>query len=106
MHIGEPEITALGPEGQPFMIDAEAMENRGVEVVDVNAVVHEVVGEVVGLTENEPALHTTAGHPQRETARVMIAPEALLAQFALAITRAPELAAPDNERVVKQAATF
>ena len=47
-HIGQAEIAAAEAERKTFMIDAEAMQDRRVQVVDVDWVVREVVAVVVG----------------------------------------------------------
>ena len=38
VHIGESEIAALIAIGKTFVIDAQKVQNRGVEVVDVNGI--------------------------------------------------------------------
>ena len=64
-----------------------------------------VVGEVVGLAEGEAALHAAAGHPDGEDVGVMVSAERfLVVDVALAERSAAELAAPDDQRVVEQAA--
>ena len=45
-NIGESEIAACVAEGPPGMIQAEQMEDRGVEIVDVNAVLHAVSNSI------------------------------------------------------------
>ena len=51
----------------------------------------------------EPALHAAAGEPHRERVDVMVAAGGVAV---LAHRRATEFAAPDDERVVEQAAGF
>ena len=51
--VGETEVAALVVEGQALVVDAEEVEQGGVEVVDVNAAVDDVVAEVVGLAVAE-----------------------------------------------------
>src|SRR6188768_1704178 len=47
--VGQPMMAALVLEGQPLVIDSEQMQHGGMEVVDVNRRVDDVVGEVIGL---------------------------------------------------------
>ena len=47
---GEAEVEAEVAEGETFVIDAEELENGGLEVVDVDGVFGDVEAEVVGLT--------------------------------------------------------
>ena len=51
-----------------------------------------------------PPLIAAARHPNAETARVMVAAEVVGADLALAVRRPAELAAPDHQRRIEQAA--
>jgi hypothetical protein len=48
--IGEPVVAALVVEGEPFVVEAETVEDGGLEVVDVDRVFSDVEAEVVGGT--------------------------------------------------------
>src|SRR5271157_4611186 len=50
----EPHVQALELEAQAAVVDAQAVQNRGVEVVDVRGVLDDVVTEVVGLAIHDP----------------------------------------------------
>ena len=104
MNIGQPEIPALELVRQPRVIDAQAVQHRGVQIVHVDRVARDVVAEVVGLAVAHARLDAAAGQPDGEAARMMIAAVVVCRQLALAIDRAAELAAPDDQRVVQQAA--
>ena len=73
LHAGEPLLEALVFERQPIVVDAETVEQRGVEVADVDWVLHDVVGEVVGGAVHDTWFDAAAGHPHAEAARVMVA---------------------------------
>ena len=49
VHVGQAEVAALEVVGQPGVVDPQQMQDRGVQVVDVDGVLDDVVGEVVGL---------------------------------------------------------
>ena len=49
MNIRKAEIAALEAVGELLVIDAQLMENGGVEIVNVDDVFHGVVAEVVGF---------------------------------------------------------
>src|SRR5258706_8252291 len=53
-----------------------------------------------------PRFYSAAGHPNTETARVMVAPIVVFAQGTLRIASAPKFSAPDNQRIVQHAALF
>ena len=46
--VGQTEVAALETVGQPFVVDAQQMQHRGVQVVDVHDVFDGVVAEFVG----------------------------------------------------------
>ena len=72
-HIGQPVVAALVLERQPGVVDAEAVQHRGMQVVDVHRLVDDVVAVVVGLTSSDPRLDAAARHPHGEAARVVVA---------------------------------
>src|SRR4051794_35359558 len=94
MHIRQPEISALKLERHSLVIDAEAAEDCGVEVVDVDQVLDDVVAVVVGFAVDEAGLDAAAGHPQCEAAAVVVATVVVLGEDALAVDGSAELAAP------------
>ena len=57
------------------MVNAHEVQQRGLEVVDMNGFVGDVVAELIRFAVDDAGLHTAARHPNRETARVMVAPE-------------------------------
>ena len=73
VHVGQPVVPALELVGQPRVIDAQAMEDRGVQVVDVDRVAGDVVAEVVGLAVGDAGLDAAAGQPDGEAAGVVVA---------------------------------
>ena len=40
MHIGEPEVAALKAIGEPLVVEAELMQQRGVQVVGMHRIAH------------------------------------------------------------------
>ena len=82
----------------PQVVDAQQMKHRGVQVVDVDHVLDGVVAELVGLAVGDAGLDAAAGQPDGKALDVMVAAVALVHR------RAAELAAPDHQRVVQQAA--
>src|SRR4051794_8913291 len=105
MHVGQPIIAALRAERQAFVIDPQAVQDRGVEVVDVNRIAHDVVAVIVGFAVNVTGLDAATGQPYRKATAMMIAAIILL-QASLTIDRSAKLAGPDDERVVEQASLF
>src|SRR5262249_55273911 len=104
MHVRQPILPALELERQLQMVDAEQMQDRRLQVVYVDAVLRHVVTKIIGFAVRQPRLHSTAGQPEREAARVMVAAVLLGGGVALAEGSPTELAAPDDQRVFQQAA--
>ena len=88
------------------MIDAEEMQDGGVQVVHVHGILGHVVAEVVGLAVTGAGLHAAAGHPHGEATRVVVATGFGAVPLALAGDAAAELASPHDERVLEQSATL
>src|SRR5205814_5596607 len=86
---------------QLLVVDAHEMEDGGVQVMDVDLVLDGVPAELVGGAVNDAALDAAARQPHRETEGMM-----LPAVGPLGSRRPAELAAPDDQRVVEQAAGF
>ena len=105
VHIGQPIVAALEAEGKSFVIEAQQVQDRGLQIVDVDFVFHDAEAQFVGLAVMQAGLHAAAGHPHRETIGVVIAAKNVAARgAAFAERRAAELAAADDQRVVEQAA--
>src|SRR5947207_15396144 len=66
-------IDALILVGKLLMIYAKLVQQRGLQVADVHRACHHVVRELVGFAVNDAALHATAGHPEAEAARMVVA---------------------------------
>jgi hypothetical protein len=73
MHVSEAVMPALKFEGQSRVIDAEAVHQRGVQVMHVDGVTRDIVAVIIGLAVSHAGLDSAAGHPDGETARMMIA---------------------------------
>src|SRR5690606_37343696 len=73
MDVGESEVAALVTVGELLVVDAEAVEDGGVEIVHVDGVFEDVVAEVVGEAVVESRLDASARHPDGEASRMMVA---------------------------------
>src|SRR6266498_5381634 len=104
MYVREPVITALEAEDELLVIDAEAMQDGGVLVVYVDRILDDIMAKVVGLAIGDAPLDPAAGHPNAEVSAVMVAAVVVRFDLALAVNRAAELAAPNDQRVVQHAA--
>lgn len=62
--VGEAETASLVAVGETFVVDAEEMEDGGLEVVYVDRVLGDVVAVFVSAAVLAAALDSAAGHPQ------------------------------------------
>ena len=97
MNVGQPHVAAAVEVRQEPMVEAQQVQDGGVQIVDVHLVLDGRVAEVVGRPVGLAPLDAAARHPGRETARAMVAPLAVLAG-----RRPAELAGPDHQRLVQQ----
>lgn len=107
MHIREAVVAALETEGELLVVEAEAMEDCRVQIVDVNLVLCYVEAKLVRFTDSHARFDTAACQPHRERLRVVVASQ-LAAEVRVRLNhwRAPEFPAPDDKRVFQQAALF
>src|SRR5262245_40490692 len=106
MHVRQPVIAALESICQARVLETEAVQDRGVKIVNVHRILDDVVAVIVGRSVTDAGADAAAGHPGAEAAAVMVAAMVVRSKCALAVDGAAKLAAPDDERVVEQAALF
>ena len=102
----EPDIQTPKLVRHLFVVDAQTMQERGVQVANVDRVLDDVVAEVVCGAVLHPAFDAAAREPNREAAPMMVAPHAGISEFALTEDRAPEFCCEDDESVVEESALF
>ena len=73
--VRESKIAPLETISQLRVIEAKQAQQGGLQIVDMNLVLRDVIAEFIRLAVSEAVLHATASHPHGETVRVMIAPE-------------------------------
>ena len=101
VHIGQPEVTSGMSPGQPFVIESHEMENRRMQVMDVDLVVLGIPAELVGGSVNRSPPDTTSGQSHGETEGVV-----LTTVFSLGGRRPAEFTTPDDQRIVEETAGF
>ncbi len=84
-------------------IQPEQVKHGRVHVFDMEGVVHRAAADFVGRADGDAAFDSAAGHPGGEAVAVVIAPAARCV-FRGRLTS--KFAAPDDQRVLQQAAFF
>lgn len=102
--VSETKVTALGAEGEAFVVDAHLMENGGVKVVDVDGVFDGVVTEFISRSVGQARFHAAPGEPHSEGVRVMVAAPCFPRN--LSHGSASEFSSPYDEGVFQQAPLF
>ena len=100
-HVGQSKVAPGIVVGQAFVIQAQQVQDRGVQVVDVDWVFNGVPAEFVGGAVSHASSDAAASQPHRESERMMIA-----TVLSLGSGRATEFTTPDHQRLVEQAARF
>ena len=90
-NIGQAVTPPLMFVDQPLVIDAQQVQKRGLQVVHVDAVADNVVTVGIGLAMDGARLDAAAGHPQRETARVVVSAETRRRELALRPNSPPQM---------------
>lgn len=73
MHVGQAEVSTAVAVGQSLVVQAHQVQDRGVEIVNVDGILGGHVAELVGVAVGEPTLHAASREPHREASAVMIA---------------------------------
>ena len=89
-------VQTLETEGEAIMIHAEAMENRRIEIANVDGVFDDVVGVIIRRAVADTPFHSTARDPCAEAAPVVISS---CADFSLTVNSATKFTAPDDKRI-------
>jgi hypothetical protein len=97
MHIRQPYISAAETKCQFGVIDSEQMKHRGVEIVNQEFVLDDLVTVFVRRSVNRSTFYSATGQPETEPKRIVIAAIRALCEGSPA-----KLAAPHHERFVEQ----
>ena len=102
MNVGQAIIPTLEAVGQSFMIDAQAVQNRGMKIMHMHRIFRDVIARVIGLPVAYPRFHTATGHPEGKTTRVMVATKCI--GISLRVDSTTKFSTPDNQRILEHIA--
>src|ERR1041384_8425099 len=97
--VGEAEVAAVLAVGQFLVIEAQRVENTGVQVMDMHWVFNSLPAEFVGAAIDRAALDAASGQPGRERLVVVIA-AGVGGAILVARRLAAGLATPAHQRTV------
>src|SRR5207253_6741578 len=103
VHVRQPPVRPIMAERQPLMIDAEQVQQRGMDIMDLRRVlaVGGLVAPLVARAVGYAPFDAATAEPVGEAERIMIASLATLGT-----RHAPELRGPEDQGIVEQAALF
>src|SRR5437867_30052 len=104
--VGQPEVAALVLERQLRVIDSEALQDGGLQIVDVNGIFGDVIAIVISIAVDDARLYAAPRQPHGEAARMVVASVIGFGQPALTINSSSKLAAPHDQGVFQHAAFF
>ena len=106
MHIRQTIVTPLRSKRQALVIDAQKMQQSGVQVVYVYWVFHDIEAEVIGLAVGCPRTYSSASEPHGKAPPMMISAIVCGSQPALTVCRAAKFSAPDYQRIIQETSLF
>ena len=104
-NIGQSKVAALEAVGEPLVIQAQQVQERGLDVVNVNGRRDGEAAQLIDFAECLPGADAAASQPHRERCDLMIAADARGCRL-LSDGGAAELATPNDKCLVQQTALF
>ena len=90
------------------MVEAQDIQNGCVQIPDFNGILYDLVSHLVGLTESYAGFDSASGHPNGESAGIVIAANQCHGLPAAIFPHrgAAKFAAPNHQRILHHAASF
>ena len=99
-------IQALELVGELFVINAHAMKNGCVKVVDINGIFGDVVTKIIGFTIRDTGLGTATRHPHAEVFGMVISAVIIFGKSTLGVNCSTKFATPYYEGFIEKASLF
>ena len=99
LNAGQPDAAAALSEGEPLVVEPHQMKHGRMQVPEVDLAVNAFGTGFIRAAVHVTCLHSTTGHPKSEGPGIVTG---LILAVAGRETGTPELAAPNNKRVVQQ----
>src|SRR5690606_41343681 len=88
------------------MIESQNVQNRRVEVVDMDRIFDDIVPKFIGFPVDYPGFDPTSGHPYGKCPRMVFTPVIVRRQFPLTIIGSTKFTAPADQRIIEHASLF
>ena len=96
MHIREPVVAALVTIGVLDVVESHQFLHGGMQVVNGDGILDDVVREVVRLAVTDAWFDAAASQPDREASGVVVAAVVVLGERSLSVDRSAEFTGPQN----------
>lgn len=96
LHSRQALLQSLKWVGEPD-VDAHAMQDGCVEVIQMDGIFHDIVAEAIGRAVSRSLFYSATGHPHEEASGVVVATIITCCQCALRVYRAAEFSAANDE---------
>src|SRR5688572_21094383 len=93
-------------EGEAFVIESHQMEDRCMEVINMNGIFNDVISKLITLSIHGSCFHSATGHHHRITSWMMISSVIFIGKISLAVICSSELTTPDHKCFIKQSTLF
>lgn len=87
--------------GEAFVVDAELVHDRGLEVVYVYRIFNDVDTVVIGFSVCEAGLDSASSQPIGKTVGMVVSPIIFRGEFTLTVNSPSKFTAPDDKGFVK-----
>ena len=101
MDIGQSKVSSSPSEGESFVVDAQQVKDRRVQVMHGDDILYRPITKFIGCSMAVPPLYPSSSQPNRESLRVVVAAFATLSK-----RRPPKLAREHQQGRVKQSSSL
>ena len=106
MNIRETEIPSLELVRHTFVIDPQQVEDRGMQIMDMNPVLRHVHAVIVRFTVGHTTANPAASQPHAQATGMVVASIVTGTQGPLGIDRTTKLPTPHQDRIIKHSSLF
>ena len=104
MNVCQSVIASLESIGQAGVVKSQKVEEGGVQIMDVNGILDDVIGKIVRPTEGESSSDACACQPNRVTAGMVISSVVISFERSLGINGSSEFTSPNDHGLIQETA--
>ena len=101
MHIGQAKVAAGITKCQTLVIESHQVQNSGMQIVEVNFILHSIVSIVIRLAIGQASTHASACHPDTKPMWIVVTAIGIFGSWSAA-----KFSAPDHKGFIQHTALF